>query len=439
MSDNRIVQRTVIAVIALWTLPACIRPTHGQAAAQTGIELVGRSSADAPPAEWSIYDATTKKLVARQSGQWGALPVLAGSYYVTILPRGSDVFELRWADVVVQAGQVARVAVDSGIDLSPANKDDPPPDEWYLSDATGKKVTRIYRHWGFMPAPPGEYQLSFLPQGSDTWEIVWGKVRVEPGKVTAAVIDSGVSLSGPSKDDPPPDEWYLSDATGKKVTRIYRHWGFMPAPPGEYQLSFLPQGSDTWEIVWGKVRVEPGKVTAAVIDSGVSLSGPSKDDPPPDEWYLSDATGKKVTRIYRHWGFMPAPPGEYQLSFLPQGSDTWEIVWGKVRVEPGKVTAAVIDSGVSLSGPSKDDPPPDEWYLSDATGKKVTRIYRHWGFMPAPPGEYQLSFLPQGSDTWEIVWGKVRVEPGKVTAAVIDSGVSYPARPRMIPRPMNGI
>ena len=95
-----------------------------------------------------------------------------------------------------------------------------------------------------------------------------------------------------------------------------------------------------------------------------------------------------MTRIYRHWGFMPAPPGEYQVSLMPQGQAALEISWGGAKVEAGKVVPVSINSGIELSGEKPNDVPPDDWMVLDSANHAVAHVYQRWGFTPLPAGSY---------------------------------------------------
>jgi len=224
----------------------------------SGIELTGRTADEPPPLDWRVYDAETEEQVKRIRNRWGFAALPPGRYVVAVQQSGQD--RIRYAEVEVRAGEIACVAVDSGIELTGRTADEPPPSSWNIYDVeTGERVTRVFNRWGFAALPPGRYVVAVQSYGLD--RIRYAEVEVRAGETMVVAVNSGIELL-PVPGVPAP-EWSITDENGRRISRL-RDWNFSPLPAGTYVVTVLG--------IRRTVQVEPGRVTElTVADLGLGF------------------------------------------------------------------------------------------------------------------------------------------------------------------------
>jgi len=290
---------------------------------ESGVELSGRTADEKPVYSWHVFDAAGKKEIAVVSERWGFTPLPLGEYRVKVRQYNSTV---DWANVTIKPGEVVRLKINAGVELTGRTADEKPLYSWHVFDAAGKKeVADVNGMWGFTPLPPGEYRVKVRQDNST---VDWAAISVKSGETTSVRIDSGLDFSGRSPDEKPEYDFSVSDESGKREqARMSARWGFMPLPPGKYRVVVRPPGSS--EISLGEATVAPGKVTPLAINSGIELAPRAADEKAPDQWSVLDAkTREVVTKVSGRWGFVPLVPGDYLLAKLPAR-------WGPLRVEAG--------------------------------------------------------------------------------------------------------
>ncbi|MFQ5731353.1 MAG: VWA domain-containing protein [Planctomycetaceae bacterium] len=250
-----------VLAVAAFATPRMIF-ADGATATETGIQLVGRNQKDTPPYEWTVASATTKKTVASRSKKWGMVAISPGKYTVSVKWRYYSM-PVEWARVTVETGKVVTLRVRSGIVLSGRTDKAPVPYEWYVYDAeTNKKVGHAHQRRGFMPLPPGKYRLA-VKQRYYSLPINWSDVTVKKATIQAVKLASGIRLAGRSDKDTAPYAWSVYDAgTNKKVGYAYKRWGFMPLPPGKYNIDVKFGGVP----LRGPVTIESGKVRSISLE-----------------------------------------------------------------------------------------------------------------------------------------------------------------------------
>jgi len=374
----------LVSALTLFLLPSASSPAF---AADSGITLLGRSAQDQPPEWWFVEKAGTKERVAQVQKRWGFTRLPPGEYRLTLLLRGQQEF-VEWGPVTVDKDQVTTVKVTSGVDAS-GGAQQPPPEAWFVEKAgTKERVAQVQKRWGFLPLPPGTYRLTLLLRGQQEF-VEWGPVTVDEDQVTPINAAAGIALTG-GPQQPPPEAWFVDDATTKKrVAQVQKRWGFLPLPPGTYPLTLRLRGQQEF-VEWGPVTVTKDQVTPIDAAAGIALTG-GPQQPPPEAWFVDDATTKKrVAQVQKRWGFLPLPPGTYQLVLVPQGPQTLDVPWGSVTVAKDHVTTVDASSGIDLVG-GVQPPPPELWVVENLeTQKRVAQMPKRWGFTPLPPGRYAV-------------------------------------------------
>lgn len=218
-----------LGLLSLLLLAGSPWPVHGA----TGIELVARPGV-ASPAYWFVEDARTGRGIKKVSGRWGFAEVPAGVYRITLV-LGSPQEFVKWGKVSVDAGAVTRVKVTSGIELSGVPEQPPPKSLFIDPVAGGQRVAQLRGRWGFFPVPPGEYQVTLVIRGQSEF-VKWGTVTVTEDGIAPIKATSGIDLVG-GLDQEAPKLWLVeNEATGRGVGQVSRRWGFIPLPPGRYEV-----------------------------------------------------------------------------------------------------------------------------------------------------------------------------------------------------------
>jgi len=397
-------------------------------AADTGIELVAPAEGKTLPYTWSVAPAAGGPPVATARERFGLLPVPPGEYEVRITWRYGET-EVRYATRTVAAGQIVRVPVDTGFDLAVAPGLGGPPYTWSLRAPGSDEAAMLVRErGGFVPLPPGEYELRLVWEYGET-ESIHSLVTVTAGSVARATVDTGVEIAAAPGLDGPPYIWSAhlpgSDAPAMLVKG---RLGFAPLPPGEYEIRLVWQYGET-EVFQSRVAVTAGAVARAVVDTGFELAADPETGGPPYIWSLrapgSDAAAMTVKGRF---GFAPVPPGEYELRVTWVYGET-EISPSRVTVLPGQVARAAVDTGVELV------PPPDPegakapylWrVLAAGSGEEIMESKGRFGFVPIPPGEVEVRV------TWvygepEAFQGKGTVVAGEILRFSAYSGIELAA------------
>ncbi len=227
----------------------------------SGIELVGQTEDSLPPKYWYVFDAKDPgEYLTYVDTHWGVTPLPPGDYVIKLTQCAAGSEAIPWGTVKVEAGKVARVKVDSGIDfVGPAET--PPPEYCYVFDAkdTEKYLTYLHDSLGILALLPGEYVVEISP-GNGGSRIPWGTVKVEAGKFATLKLDSGIELVGADKDSPPPEKWTVYDNANELSTYCDARWGSLILPPGDYRVMIEPNSDDQAIIRWTNVHVTSGEV-----------------------------------------------------------------------------------------------------------------------------------------------------------------------------------
>jgi len=320
----------LIAAAALFG--PCWNSANAQTPTKTGIQLVGANDKEKPYL-WTVTNVKTNKQAAYRRGKWGTVELPPGEYDVAVKWRRYSM-PVKWQRVTVAAGKTTTVSIRSGITLSGRSEKDTAPREWTVYDVkTNKKVGYAYKRWGFLPLPPGKYRIVVKKTHYGT-PIPWAEVTVKKNQIETVQVRSGVVLKGRSDNDPAPREWYVFQAgTDKKLGYAYKRWGYIPLPAGKYRIA-VKKSYYGVRVPWKTITVRDGQVETVAVDSGVELSGRNKDDNPPYQWFVYDATGKKkVGYAYKRWGFVPLTAGNYKIQ-VKIGGVTLN---GPVTIAAGKV------------------------------------------------------------------------------------------------------
>jgi hypothetical protein len=233
----------------------------------SGIKLAGHGENSPPLRYWYVYDADdSERYLTYVAGKWGTTPLPPGKYVVGVTPGEFGARQVRWNEVTVEAGKVTTVKIDSGIELTGADKDSPPPEHWYVYDAkdADSYLTYVSDKWGTTPLPPGDYVVKVRMQDS-RYQIPWDEVRVNSHQVPTLQIDPAdkASLGGKYRDllhtikveQDAGDYGVLHDFGFANLPRYEGHAGLAPG----YWVYLAPN----WYI-WGKkVRQERAPATTA--------------------------------------------------------------------------------------------------------------------------------------------------------------------------------
>jgi hypothetical protein len=237
----------------------------------SGIMLSGSSHWTTPPQWWFVDDAEGER-VAQVRGRWGFTPLPAGSYRLTIVPKGEKSLPVDWGSIEVRASEVSRLALASGIELKPGAFEGQPPEWWFVDDTQDERVAQIGQRWGFTPLPPGRYTVE-MPFGYATGE---ASVDVLPDQVSQiAVADLGVGRL--VVELPAAQEVSLIGAPGQfefGIKRDNKIWS-IPLPKGERtERVVLDLEAGSLELIFRNgvmevarsVRVEAGREISLPFD-----------------------------------------------------------------------------------------------------------------------------------------------------------------------------
>jgi hypothetical protein len=421
---------------------------------KSGIEIGGRFPDDRPPKYLSIYKAGSDEKVTYLRERWGFIPLEPGKYEVRITPGALGKNKLPWTEVEVVPGEVTSISIDTGIELTGRDEKSPAPKYWSIyKPGKDEALTYATGGWGFMPLPPGKYEVRITPGAFGKNKLPWTEVEVVPGEVTSISIDTGIELTGRTPNDPPPRNWSIYPAgSDDYLTYVSGGWGFTPLLPGDYEVRFTAGRHGEKKMPWGSVTVKPGEVAQVRLSSGVELEAPDFFYAPPERWLVHDAeTDAMLTSVSAGWTFSPLPPGNYYVtcSYGGKQGKSKPIVVAKDRtvaltladlgIEPPEM-ALEKRTGIALTSGFHGEPPPAKWFVDDvSTGKRIATVGSpkgrvsgmrgsHSGFMPLPTGKYRVSLLPSGYGAKEILWREVEVAAGEVVRVDVDSGVKLAGR-----------
>src|SRR5262245_11488650 len=121
--------------------------------------------------------------------------MIATHYCGCCTPRRSTAAIAASILVLLAGNQI--VAAETGLELSGRDGKDTPPDRWRLVDpASQKEGAGVRDKWGFVAAPPGEYELRLRPETANSVEVAWGRVKVPAEGRAKVAIRSGVEIAG---------------------------------------------------------------------------------------------------------------------------------------------------------------------------------------------------------------------------------------------------
>ncbi|MEW6356256.1 MAG: hypothetical protein AB1696_08030 [Planctomycetota bacterium] len=218
------------------------------------------------PYSWSVVDRANKADVQVCKGRWDKLLIPPGRYNICIQPAADSLKMAYMPGLAIPLGKLVVLAVDTGLEISPAEWVEPPR-SWTLYRAeTREAVQQIKERWGRTVAPPGRYLIGVQPGGHSEKEVMFGPVAVLPGRLSKVALGSGVRLIGPK--DVVPLRWTVLDIqSGKTVQTVRGPWGSTIVPPGVYRITFhLPFKDGEKEIVAAeKVVVADGRSDVMVV------------------------------------------------------------------------------------------------------------------------------------------------------------------------------
>ena len=128
----------------------------------TGINLVPGTWLEKPPYYWYLQDKETGKKAVEVWKTFEPVPTAPGTYELYYHQWRFDSNPFKMADdVVISAGEVTEIELDTGVGLVPSSDDAEPPYRWVLSDPeSGEELITVNNNWGPIPVPPGDYGFS---------------------------------------------------------------------------------------------------------------------------------------------------------------------------------------------------------------------------------------------------------------------------------------
>ena len=181
----------------------------------------------------------------------------------------------------------------------------------------------------------GEYEI----KGGEVTEVALGAVAINiAGELTKAV--EGVSLVDQKSGWP-----FITHISKDNDYYLFKT---RPVPPGAYTLRLHYSRSPEPTVVANNVKVSPGQVAAATVDSGIAL----KKAPGVTGWNLNPSgQDKPVLQVRRRsdndyplWKAFAVPPGTYDLYVLQKGMTEPLPVGEGIAVEKGKTV--LFDAGL---------------------------------------------------------------------------------------------
>lgn len=207
----------------------------------TGIAIRAESWVPVPYA-WRVSRASGGDVQVCKGG-WQKLLVPPGKYDVRIQPEAGSASMSYMNDVVVKAGRLVVLAVDTGIEIEPAGWMSPPA-AWTVYDSEGKTAIQRRRGtWGCVVIPPGKYLIGVQPESYNKEIMLPGPVEAPPGRLTKAPLRCGIRIRPPAGAQAP-CRWDVIDAQSQKsVQFVTGRWGATLVPPGAYDVTVQLQAS----------------------------------------------------------------------------------------------------------------------------------------------------------------------------------------------------
>ena len=254
--------------------------------------------------------------------------------------------------IEVSRGQMARVALDSGIELDITT--DPPitlgSQGWWAAVTAGDPATaRVNwaRGQGRVALPPGRYDV-YWKQDWEHEPFRWmANAEVAAGKFQPLALDAGLTLEVAT--DPPvalgsQGWWGAVDAGSTPANRV--NWANAPGtialPAGKYDV-YWKQDWEHEPMLWqADVEVGPAHVVRVAVDSGALLSATTDRSLAlgSQGWWGASKTGEAATARV-NWaasiGLLVLPRGRYDIYWKQDWEHQPVLLQADFEVTPGFV------------------------------------------------------------------------------------------------------
>jgi hypothetical protein len=338
-----------------WSDEIVVEPDKlGKLVFDSGIDIEpGPSLAKLPaPYQFTFYREGVKSPIQQLTDPgWGAVVLPPGKYRVALQPNTWKSGPVLWnAEVVVEPGKFAKLALDSGIDVEPgdsvAKLPAPYQFTFYRQGAKDPIQQLTDPGWGTVVLPPGQYKVTLQLNPWKSSALVWSdSVVIEPGKLTKLSLDSGIDIE-PGTNQPklpaPYQIHFYCDGVKDAIEGLTDPgWGMIALPPGSYHVAMQPTQWTSEEVVWPvATSVQAGQVAHFNCDTGIIVTAAAA--LPAFSFRFLDEKGNSVQGGNSIGIPQVVPPGTYSVQICrPYGA--WLDFSKGVIVRSGSFTQVTVD------------------------------------------------------------------------------------------------
>jgi hypothetical protein len=213
------------------------------------------------PYSWSLTGRggeVVQKMVDRDATP---IAVPAGEYDLRVQPiqfRTQEITVL--SRVGLKGGEVNALELNTGLDVQPSEKADPPAEITYTPEGDEKPVQRWDEApWGPQVLPAGKYRISILPRRFESQAVTWPTVvEVKAGELAKLTLDSGIRIT--LAQGLKPNFSYQIIRDGQVAQHGKQRSGIVWLPPGTYAVQVRPRDFTPWQTLAENVVVEAGRI-----------------------------------------------------------------------------------------------------------------------------------------------------------------------------------